>query len=93
MELESVEPAHRTFSLDGTSPHRPVLPLALDVAGGNRHGVDDGYTCTLARCLKGLFFQLWRKILAEFFALLNNTSLRIQKISIIFAAIMGMGIC
>ena len=48
---------------------------------------------TLVRYLEGMFFQLWRKIFAEFLALLNNTSSRIQKISIIFAVVMEMGVC
>ena len=47
----------------------------------------------LARDLWSVFFQLWSKIFAEFFFLLNNTSSRIQKISIKFAVVMGMGIC
>ena len=49
VEHESVEPAHRALSLGSPSPHRPVLLLALDVAGGNGRGVDDGYTRTLAQ--------------------------------------------
>ena len=39
----------------------------------------------LAWDLYSVFFQLWSKIFAEF--------VRIQKISIKFAVVMGMGIC
>ena len=47
----------------------------------------------LAGGLNSMFFQFWGEIFAEFFALLNNTSSRIQKISIKYAVVIGMGIC
>ena len=48
VQLEPVEPSHRALALRGPSPHGPVLPLALDVAGGERRGVDDGDSRALA---------------------------------------------
>ena len=44
VELESVEPSHRALSLGSSSLHRPMLLLTFDVEGGNRRGIDDGYT-------------------------------------------------
>ena len=49
VQLEPVEPSHRALALRGPSPHGPVLPLALDVAGGERRGVDDGDSRALAQ--------------------------------------------
>jgi len=43
MELEAIEPAHRTFSLCPPPPHGPALPLTLDVAGSQWCGINDGY--------------------------------------------------
>jgi hypothetical protein len=43
MELEAIEPAHRTFSLYRPAPHGPVLPLTLDVTGSQWCGINDGY--------------------------------------------------
>lgn len=43
MELEAIEPAHRTLSLCRPAPHGLVLPLTLDVTGSQWCGINDGY--------------------------------------------------
>ena len=49
VQLEAVEPAHRALALGSPSLHRPVLFLALDVAGHQGCGVYDGYARALAK--------------------------------------------
>ena len=49
MELEAVEPAHRTFTLCRPAPHGSVQSFTLDVAGSRWYGINDGYARTLAR--------------------------------------------
>ena len=50
VQLESVEPSHRTLSHGCPSLHGLVLFLALDVTGNDWRGVYDGYSRAFTQC-------------------------------------------
>lgn len=54
VQFESVEPSHRAFADGRPSPHCPVAAGALDVARGQRGGVDDRHARAFAQsaCLE-----------------------------------------
>lgn len=70
VQFEAVEPSHGALALCGPSLHRLVLFLALDVAGCQRRGVDDGDARALAR---GACLEEQQKVYAHLSLTLHET--------------------